>query len=65
MDNGMGEAGGTSEKELRWHAAEAAMSHLRENPIEWESYQAEAELGDATSADGLDDLPYGFTSGTE
>lgn len=46
------------EKERRWRAAEEAMARLRENPDEWAEYQAEAKQWDATSADGLDDLPY-------
>lgn len=39
-------------------ADEAAMARLRQNPDEWKEYQAEAEQWEATSADGLDDLPY-------
>ncbi len=46
------------EKEQRWRAAEEAMARLRAKPDEWAEYQAEAEQWDATSADGLDDLPY-------
>lgn len=48
------------EKEQRWRAAEEAMARLRQNPDEWRDYQEEAAAWDATSADGLDDLPYEF-----
>ncbi len=46
------------EKGRRWRAAEEAMARLRQDPSTWEDYQAEAALWDATSADGLADLPY-------
>lgn len=46
------------EKERRWRAAEAAMTQLRQNPVDWTEYQAETGLWDTTSADGLNDLPY-------
>jgi hypothetical protein len=50
-------------QEQRWPLAEAAMAWMRDEPDEWDEwreYQAEAERWDATSADGLDDLPYEF-----
>lgn len=46
------------EKEQRWQAAETAMARLRQDHDERKDYQAEAELWDATSSDGLDELPY-------
>lgn len=65
MTDGMNEAGRVDEKERRWRDAEASMDRFRDNPIDWEHDQAEADLWDTTSVDGLDDLPYAVPSGPE
>ena len=44
------------EKELRWEAAESAVARLKDNPAEWQDYQADVDLWDTTSSDGLDEV---------
>lgn len=59
MSSVAGEAVRAYEKELRWRAAEEAVARLREQPDEWREYEEDAAAWDVTSADGLEDLPYG------
>ncbi len=65
MRIGVDDAVRDDEQEQRWRLAEAAMARLRKHPDEWKEYQAEAEQWDATSANGLDDLPYECHVGRE
>lgn len=58
MDSVVDDAVRARQKEERWRAAEDAMTRLCENPDECAEYQAKAKQWDATSADGLEDLPY-------